>query len=68
VSTSDERTTFSPTLTPILLRSADPPVVVESVNGLREAPPTHVERLGDRLAEGIDFAFIPQNLQAGIYL
>ncbi|KAF2680726.1 hypothetical protein K458DRAFT_392398 [Lentithecium fluviatile CBS 122367] len=40
-----------------------PPVLVESLNGLEEAPPDHAERLGDRLAEGIDFGFIPQNLR-----
>ncbi|CAG5180770.1 uncharacterized protein ALTATR162_LOCUS9397 [Alternaria atra] len=31
-----------------------------------EAPPEHAERLGDRLAEGIDFGFIPQGLQHAI--
>ncbi|KAH8724031.1 hypothetical protein GQ44DRAFT_773605 [Phaeosphaeriaceae sp. PMI808] len=35
----------------------------ESLNGLKEALPKHVEKLGDRLAECVDFGFIPQNLQ-----
>jgi len=49
--------------TPIALRSAWPPVLTESLNGLQEAPPDHVERLRDWLAEGVDFGFIPQGLQ-----
>ncbi|KAF1348414.1 hypothetical protein EJ07DRAFT_184824 [Lizonia empirigonia] len=71
-----ERTTFSPPSrlsskrsssptreTPIILRSAWPPVVVESLNGLKIAPPTHVERLGDLLADGVDSRFIPKGLE-----
>ncbi|KAF1364339.1 hypothetical protein EJ07DRAFT_172340 [Lizonia empirigonia] len=49
--------------TPLILRSAWPPVLTESLNGLKEAPPEHVDRLGDWLAKGIDFGFIPQGLQ-----
>jgi len=70
----NERNTFSPPAsrvsssptreTPIILRSAWPPVLTESLNGLKEAPPEHAERLGDRLAEGVDFGFIPHGLQA----
>lgn len=72
-----EKTTFSPPTsrlsskrspsptreTPIILRSAWPPVVVESLNGLKVAPPTHVERLGDLLADGVDSRFIPKGLE-----
>jgi hypothetical protein len=43
----------------LMLRSAWPPVLTESLNGLKKAPPEHVDRLGDWLAEGIDFGFIP---------
>lgn len=49
--------------TPLILRSAWPPVLTESLNGLKEDPPKHVDRLGDWLAEGIDFGFIPQGLK-----
>jgi hypothetical protein len=48
---------------PIILRSAQPPVWTESLNGLEEAPPEHVDRLGDWLAEGADVGFNPQGLQ-----
>ena len=58
------RRTSSPTReTPIVLRSAWPPVLTESLNGLKDAPPKHVGTLGDRLADGIDFAFIPIGLK-----
>jgi hypothetical protein len=64
VSSSPKRS-LSPTReTTMILRNALPPVVTESLNGLKEAPPTHVEELGDRLAKGVDTAFIPQGLQA----
>ncbi|CCT61205.1 predicted protein [Plenodomus lingam JN3] len=46
-----------------VLRSAWPPVLTESLNGLEEAPPQHVNRLGDWLVEGINSSFIPQGLQ-----
>lgn len=71
-----ENTTFSPQSrlsskrsssptreTPTILRSAWPPVVVESLNGLKVAPPTHVERLGEKLADGVDSRFIPKGLE-----
>lgn len=65
----NSRRSTSPTReTTIILRSARPPVVIEGFNGLEEAPPTHVEELGDRLAKGMDAAFIPQNLQARMFL
>ncbi|KAF1969952.1 hypothetical protein BU23DRAFT_601152 [Bimuria novae-zelandiae CBS 107.79] len=63
VSSSPKRSSSPTRETPIILRSAYPPVLVESLNGLKEAPPEHAERLGDWLAEGIDFGFIPQGLQ-----
>jgi hypothetical protein len=64
VSSSPKRS-LSPTReTTMILRNAFPPVVTESLNGLKETPPTHVEELGDRLAKGVDTAFIPQGLQA----
>jgi hypothetical protein len=53
---------------PIMLRSAYPPIVVESLNGLKRTLPQHVSRLGDRLAEGTDFNFIPQNLEVCTHL
>ncbi|PSN59254.1 hypothetical protein BS50DRAFT_260549 [Corynespora cassiicola Philippines] len=64
VSSSVKRSSSPTRETPIILRSAWPPVLTESLNGLREAPPEQVERLGDRLAEGVDLGFIPQGLQA----
>jgi hypothetical protein len=67
VSSSLKRSSSPTRETPVILRSAYPPVLVESLNGLREAPPEHAERLGDRLAEGIDFGFIPQGLQVRTY-
>ena len=63
VSSSPKRSSSPSRETPIILRNAYPPVLIESLNGLKEAPPEHAERLGDRLAEGIDFGFIPQGLQ-----
>jgi hypothetical protein len=68
VSSSPKRSSSPTRETPIILRSAYPPVLVESLNGLKEAPPEHAERLGDRLAEGIDFGFIPQGLQVRTYI
>jgi hypothetical protein len=38
-------------------------VWTESLNGLEEAPPEHVDQLGDWLAEGAGFDFIPLGLQ-----
>lgn len=67
VSSSPKRTSSPTRETPIILRSAYPPVLVESLNGLKETPPEHAERLGDRLAEGIDFGFIPQGLKVLAY-
>lgn len=64
VSSSVKRSSSPTRETPIILRSAWPPVLTESLNGLREAPPEQVERLGDRLANGVDLGFIPQGLQA----
>lgn len=49
--------------TPIILKSASPPVLTESLNGLREPPPQQVEYLGDYLAAGVDLHFIPQGLK-----
>jgi hypothetical protein len=49
--------------TPIILRSAQPPIWTESLNGLKEHPPENVDRLGDYLAKDVDFGFIPQGLQ-----
>jgi hypothetical protein len=46
------------------LSQARPPVFIKSPNGLKEAPPTYVGELGDRLVIGVDTAFIPQHLQA----
>jgi hypothetical protein len=50
--------------TAITPSSGKRPVLIESLNGLEEAPPTYVDKLGDRLAMGVDAAFIPQHLQA----
>lgn len=63
VSSSPKRPSSPTRETPIILRSAWPPVLTESLNGLKEDPPEHAERLGDRLADGIDSGFIPQGLQ-----
>ncbi|KAF3031946.1 hypothetical protein E8E11_000328 [Didymella keratinophila] len=46
-----------------MLKSASPPVLIESLNGLREPPPSHIEYLGDYLATGVDFHFIPLGLR-----
>jgi hypothetical protein len=48
---------------PIILKSASPPVLTESLNGLQEPPPQHVDQLGDYLAAGVDLHFIPQGLK-----
>lgn len=45
--------------TKALLITACPPIITESI---REAPPSHVNDLGDRLAKGIEFGFIPRGL------
>lgn len=63
VSSGSKRPSSPTRETPIMLRSALPPVWTESLNGLKEAPPEPVDRLGDWLAEGVDFGFIPQGLQ-----
>ena len=55
VSSSPKRSSSPTRETPVILRSAWPPVLTESLNGLKEAPPEHAERLGDRLAKGVDF-------------
>jgi hypothetical protein len=68
VSSSPKRPSSPARETPVILRSADPPVLVESLNGLVQAPPEHVERLGDRLAEGIDSGFIPQGLRVRTWI
>ncbi|KAF1962894.1 hypothetical protein CC80DRAFT_530789 [Byssothecium circinans] len=52
VSSSPKRSSSLTRETPIILRSAYPPVLVESLNGLKEAPPEHAERLG--LAADLD--------------
>ena len=65
VSSSVKRSSSPTRETPIILRSAWPPVLTESLNGLREAPPKQVEQLGDQLANGVDLGFIPQGLEAG---
>ncbi|KAF2450238.1 hypothetical protein P171DRAFT_426669 [Karstenula rhodostoma CBS 690.94] len=49
--------------TPIILRNVWPPVIAESLNGVRDAPLKHVERLSDRLPEGVDCGFIPKGLE-----
>jgi hypothetical protein len=67
VSSSPKRSSSPTRETPIILRGAWPPVFTESLNGLKEAPPKHAERLGDRLVEGIDFGFIPQGLQVRVF-
>lgn len=83
ISVLNERTAFSPSAshvssspkrspsptreTPIILRTAYPPVLVENVEGLEEAPPEQVEQLRGRLTEGIDSGFIPQGLSARLY-
>jgi hypothetical protein len=62
---SDRKRPLSQTReTAIIPSSAKRPVLIESLNGLEEAPPTYVDKLGDRLAMGVDAAFIPQHLQA----
>jgi hypothetical protein len=63
LSSSPKRSSSPTRETPIILRSALPPVVIESPNGLQVAPPTHVERLGDLLADGVDSGFIPKGLE-----
>jgi hypothetical protein len=63
LSSSPKRSPSPTRETPIILRTAWPPVVVESPNGLQVAPPAHVERLGDRLADGVDSGFIPKGLE-----
>jgi hypothetical protein len=59
VSLSPKRSLSLTRETPIILRSAWPPVLTESLNGLKKAPPEHAERLGDRLAEGVNSSFVP---------
>ncbi|KAF1840123.1 uncharacterized protein K460DRAFT_203491 [Cucurbitaria berberidis CBS 394.84] len=67
VSSSSPNRSSSPAReTPVILRSAWPPVWTESLNGLHEAPPPHAEELGERLADGVDFHFIPHALQVRI--
>ncbi|KAH4354204.1 hypothetical protein HBH97_254470 [Parastagonospora nodorum] len=63
VSSTPKRSSSPTRETPIILRSAWPPVITESLNGLKESPPEHADSLGDWLAEGVDFGFIPQGLQ-----
>jgi hypothetical protein len=63
LSSSPKRSSSPTRETPVILRTAWPPVVVESLNGLQVAPPTHVERLGDLLADGVDSRFIPKGLE-----
>ena len=61
---SDPKRSYSPTReTPTLLRSASPPVLTESLNGLKEPLLEQVELLGDRLADRVDSRFIPLGLQ-----
>jgi hypothetical protein len=48
---------------PIILKSASPPVLTESLNGLQEPPPQHVDQLGEYLAAGVDLHFIPRGLK-----
>lgn len=62
-SSQPKRTKSPARETPIILRNASPPILTEGLNGLQEAPPDHIERLADRLAEGIDSCFIPQALE-----
>ena len=45
--------------TPVIIRSAWPLAVTESLNGLKDYPPEQVERL-ERLAESVDFGFSTQ--------
>lgn len=63
ISLSPKRASSPTRETPIILRTAWPPVLTESFNGLNETPPKCVERLGNRLADGIDVGFIPQSLR-----
>lgn len=62
---SDRKCSLSPTReTAIILRSARPPNFIESLNGLEKAPSTYIDDHGDRLAKGVENAFIPRGLQA----
>lgn len=45
------------------VRSTWPPVLTESLHGLKEAPPELAKRLGDQLDEGVGFGFVTQGLQ-----
>jgi hypothetical protein len=63
VSSTQKRSPSPTRETPIILKGAWPPVLTESLSGLQDAPPKHVDSLGDRLAEGVDFGFIPIGLK-----
>jgi hypothetical protein len=63
VSSGPKRSQSPTRETPIILRSAQPPIWTESLNGLKEGPPENVDRLGDYLAQDADSGFIPQGLQ-----
>ena len=61
---SGRKRSSSPTReTRALLQSASPPVLIESLNGLKEVPPAHAEQFSSQLAESIDFYFVSQVLQ-----
>lgn len=49
--------------TPIILKSASPPVLTESLNGIETPPPAHIQQLGDYLLTNIDTHFIPLGLK-----
>lgn len=49
--------------TPIILKSALPPVLTESLNGMEAPPPAHIQQLGDYLLTNIDSHFIPPGLK-----
>jgi hypothetical protein len=63
VSSGPKRSQSPARETPIILRSAQPPIWTESLNGLKEDPPEDVDRLGDYLAKDADSGFIPQSLK-----
>jgi hypothetical protein len=61
---SGPKRSSSPTReTAVILMSALPSVLTESLDGLEEDPPEYVQRLRDRLSIGMYFSFVSQGLR-----
>ncbi|KAF2789129.1 hypothetical protein K505DRAFT_341526 [Melanomma pulvis-pyrius CBS 109.77] len=60
---SSKRSSSPTRETSTVLKHAHPPVLTESLVGLKEAPPKDVKRLRDQLSKGVNAGFIPQDLQ-----